>query len=342
MKTGRVLLIILLPISGCINLSNDTAVPVSDIFYQETFPQIYGERIVWEATNLSDDGIHIYIFENGMKTRLSPADTQFDQVHPSIFGNTVVVEDKRRAALPDIYLYDLLNGTETWLAPNNLSVSQVNPDIYDSRIVWGDSRAGQSDQDIYLFTTGPVVECPIAGFSSTPSAGPAGLSVTFTDTSHGSPILHRTWNFSDGSPWSLNPVDPVTHQFVSAGIYPVKLTVGNTFCRNSTPDACRYRIYVDAPPEADFSATPVYGFAPLAVHFTDTSCGAPESWVWDFGDGTTSTEQNPGHVYTQPGFSFSVSLTVNNTQGGGAANTKTQTDYIRTLIGATEISITPC
>jgi len=139
----------------------------------------------------------------------------------------------------------------------------------------------------------------------------------------------------------LTRVVPVTHQFVSAGIYMVKLTVGNTFCRNSTPDICRYKIYIDAPPEADFSATPVYGFAPLTVHFMDTSCGAPKIWLWDFGDGTTSTEQDPIHVYTKPGSSFSVSLTVNNTFGGGSTNTKTQTDYIRTLIGATEISITP-
>ena len=324
------------------NLSNATTVPVSEVFYEETFPHIYGERIVWQASNLSGDGIHIHVYENGAASRLTPLNaTPFDQVHPSIFANKVVVEDKRRVALPDIYLYDLLSGTETWIAPNTLSGSQMNPDIYDSRIVWGDSRAGQSDQDIYLFTTGTVVECPIAGFSSTPSAGQVGLLVTFSDTSQGSPILHRTWNFSDGSPWSLNPVVPVTHQFFSAGIYPVKLTVGNTFCRNSTPDICRNRIYVDAPPVADFSATPVYGFAPLTVHFTDASCGAPESWVWDFGDGTTSTEQNPVHVYTRPGSSFSVSLTVNNTQGGGAINTKMQTDYIRTLIGATEISIIP-
>jgi len=321
------------------NLSNDTPVPVSEGFYQETFPHIFGEKIVWEATNLTGDGTHIYLFDRGAITSLN--DYPFDQLHPAIFGNRVVVEDYRRSALPDIYLYDLLNGTETWVAPTNLSGSQMNPDIYDSRIVWGDSRAGQSDLDIYLFTLGPAVECPIAGFSSTPSAGQAGLSVTFTDTSQGSPILHRTWNFSDGSPWSLNPVGPVTQQFISAGIYPVTLTVGNTFCRNSTPDICRYKIYIDTPPEADFSAAPVYGFAPLTVHFTDTSCGAPKSWVWDFGDGTTSKEQNPIHVYTQPGSAYSVSLTVNNTLGGGATNTKTQTDYIRTLVGATEISITP-
>ena len=208
--------------------------------------------------------------------------------------------------------------------------------------MWADTRAGNGNVwDIYLFTLGTVVECPTAGFSSTSPMGPAGLTVNFTDTSLGSPILHRTWDFGDSSPPVLNPANPVTHQFTSAGVYPVKLTVGNTLCRNSSPDLCKYKIYIDAPPEADFSAAPLYGFAPLTVHFTDTSCGAPKSWAWDFGDGTTSTEKNPVHIYTQPGSAYTVSLTVNNTLGGGVTNTKIQTGYIRTLIGATKKSITP-
>ncbi len=324
------------------NLSNDTAVPVSEQFYQETLPHIYGERIAWEASNLTGDGTHIHVSDQGALRRLTPmTDPPMSQFHPSMYGNSVVVEDTRRSAYADIYLYDLLAGTETWVAPNNLSASQVNPDIYDSRIVWGDTRAGQSDQDVYLFTLGPAVVCPTADFSSTPSAGPAGLSVSFTDTSLGSPILHRTWNFSDGSPWSLNPAGPVTHSFASAGVYPVKLTVGNMLCRNSSTDTCRHSIYVDAPPDAGFSAAPLYGFAPLTVLFTDTSCGEVGTWSWDFGDGSNSTEQNPGHVYTQPGATYTVSLTVNSTLGNGLSTTSTQTEYIRTLIGGTEKSVTP-
>jgi beta propeller repeat protein len=327
------------------NLSTDTAVPVSEQFYQETFPHIYGEKIVWEATNLTfdDPEPHIHVFDQGVKTRLTPLnETPFRQLHPAIYGDRVVVENYwEQTADPDIYLYDLLTGTETWVAPNDLSGSQINPDIYDSRIVWVDSRAGQTDKDIFLFTLGPAVVCPVADFSATPASGSPGLSVTFTETTQGTPVLYHSWNFGDGSPWSLNPVVPVTHQFVSAGIYPVKLTVGNTLCRNITPDICKYKIYIDAPPEADFSAAPLYGFAPLTVHFTDTSCGGPKSWAWDFGDGTSSAEQNPSHVYNQPGSSYTVSLTVNNTFSSGITNTKTQTDYIRTLIGVSENSVIP-
>jgi PKD repeat protein len=62
---------------------------------------------------------------------------------------------------------------------------------------------------------------------------------------------------------------------------------------------------------ADFTADVTSGFAPLTVRFTDTSTGEPTSWFWDFGDGATSTEQNPIHTYTAPG-TYTVSLTVNN------------------------------
>ncbi len=60
---------------------------------------------------------------------------------------------------------------------------------------------------------------------------------------------------------------------------------------------------------ADFSATPTQGAIPLSVKFTDRSSGNPKSWYWDFGDGTTSSERNPTHVYTKNGV-YSVGLMV--------------------------------
>ncbi len=60
------------------------------------------------------------------------------------------------------------------------------------------------------------------------------------------------------------------------------------------------------PPTADFTGTPVSGDANLSVQFTDTSVGAI-NWLWDFGDGGTSTLQNPLHTYTVAG-SYTVVL----------------------------------
>jgi PKD repeat protein len=73
-------------------------------------------------------------------------------------------------------------------------------------------------------------------------------------------------------------------------------------------------------PVADFTATPTSGTAPLAVSFTDTSTGSPTSWSWDFGDGGTSTAQNPSHTYSSAG-TYDVSMTATNAAG---SDTKTR------------------
>jgi PKD repeat protein len=69
---------------------------------------------------------------------------------------------------------------------------------------------------------------------------------------------------------------------------------------------------------ADFSAAPRAGAVPLSVQFRDASQGGPTSWDWDFGDGTTSTEQHPSHTYLAPG-RYTVTLRV--TGEGGSDTT---------------------
>lgn len=66
-----------------------------------------------------------------------------------------------------------------------------------------------------------------------------------------------------------------------------------------------------APLIANFSAEPTSGIAPLEVHFTDLSTGDPISWLWDFGDDSTSLDRNPIHTYNDTGY-FDVKLVVSN------------------------------
>ncbi len=85
-------------------------------------------------------------------------------------------------------------------------------------------------------------------------------------------------------------------------------------------------------PVADFDADVVSGLAPLAVEFTDMSDPGDSpitNWYWDFGDGESSTEQDPTHTYTEPG-SYDVSLTVMTDDG---VNTKTELDFITVTSG---------
>jgi PKD repeat protein len=80
------------------------------------------------------------------------------------------------------------------------------------------------------------------------------------------------------------------------------------------------------PPVANFEGSPRAGYVPLEVAFTDTSTGTFLNWSWDFGDGSTSTEQNPTHTYLSPGW-FTVNLTVCNDEG---CSWYSQADYIYT------------
>jgi PKD repeat protein len=75
----------------------------------------------------------------------------------------------------------------------------------------------------------------------------------------------------------------------------------------------------NAPPAARFAASPTNGAAPLNVAFTDMSCGSITGWAWAFGDGNTSTNQNPTNTYLNPG-SYSVMLVVSG-PGGSSTNT---------------------
>jgi PKD repeat protein len=79
------------------------------------------------------------------------------------------------------------------------------------------------------------------------------------------------------------------------------------------------------PPTANFTFAQQPGT--LRVDFTDTSTGLPSSWSWNFGDGTTSTQQNPSRVYDAGG-EYTVSLTVTNTSG---SNTRTRTVTVQPL-----------
>lgn len=72
------------------------------------------------------------------------------------------------------------------------------------------------------------------------------------------------------------------------------------------------------PPNAQFTASPREGNAPLTVTFHDMSRGSPTSRLWDFGDGSTSTEANPVHTYTGAG-KYTVTLTVANDAGSDTA-----------------------
>jgi len=89
------------------------------------------------------------------------------------------------------------------------------------------------------------------------------------------------------------------------------LAVGDEVVDFTYPPFCLPPV---TPPTANFSSLTTVGICPAVIRFTDQSTGNPQQWFWDFGDGFTSTRQNPSHEYKQPG-SYDVKLRVTNTLG---------------------------
>jgi len=78
------------------------------------------------------------------------------------------------------------------------------------------------------------------------------------------------------------------------------------------------------PPVAAFTGTPTSGTFPLTVNFTDQSTENPTGWAWTFGDGGSSSQQNPSHTYTAAG-TYTVTLTASNAYGSDG---ETKTGYV--------------
>ena len=165
-----------------------------------------------------------------------------------------------------------------------------------------------------------VHPAPVADFSGTPTSGAVELDVQFTDESTGTPTSWD-WDFGDETDHSTaqNPL----HTYTVAGTYTVTLTATNAY----GSDVKIKTNYITAlyTPVASFYGTPTTGTGPLTVQFTDTSSHTPTSWLWDFGGGVTSTEQNPLVTYAGAG-SYSVTLTATNATG--PSEPVTATDYI--------------
>ncbi|MCB0585750.1 MAG: PKD domain-containing protein, partial [Phaeodactylibacter sp.] len=118
-----------------------------------------------------------------------------------------------------------------------------------------------------------------------------GLRLTFTDTST-TTATSWAWDFGDGA--SSNLQDPV-HDYALPGDYEVCLQISN-IC-GETSSICRILSIDCAAPEAGFS----YQTNMLAIYLSDTSSNAPTQWLWSFGDGNSSAQENPQHIYSGPG-----------------------------------------
>lgn len=94
---------------------------------------------------------------------------------------------------------------------------------------------------------------------------------------------------------------------------------------NGCSDSTTITISVDPVPVPLFTADTVSGCAPLCVNFSDASTGPVSYWNWDFGDGNTSSSQDPSYCYTDPG---NYTVTLNAVTGAGCTGTIVMNNFI--------------
>ena len=159
------------------------------------------------------------------------------------------------------------------------------------------------------------IQSPNTGSGIT-TAGAPPFTVAFHDTSISkTPVISWAYNFGDGGTSTLQSP---THVYTTPGIYTVTLEVGNAVGMDTTTYTDIITVY-----GVNFTATPTTGVAPLQVQFYNESPGAT-SFLWNFGDGGTSTAAAPSHTYAKAG-TYSVTLTVTNPSG---QLTTTKTGFI--------------
>ena len=172
-------------------------------------------------------------------------------------------------------------------------------------------------------------QAPVANFTASTTSGCAPLGVTFRDQSTGSPFSWN-WDFGNGQ---LSTAKDVNVTYSQPGVYTVRLVVKNA--SGVDEEIKTNYITVFPSPSAAFTANLTTACAPATIQFSDLSttppgAGSIVSWSWDFGDGSSSNQQNPSHTYTSTGF-YNVSLVI--TSSTGCKNTAAVGRFIRIVSG---------
>jgi PKD repeat protein len=180
-------------------------------------------------------------------------------------------------------------------------LSQVKEDFFRT------PRRSAPDMGGHEFSSGISPLTASATGSPTSGQTPLGVNLTGSATGGTSPYSYR-WTFGDGgSSTSQNP----SHTYSSAGSYTATLTVTDSQSATNSKSLTITVTSAHAQLVATASASPTSGQAPLTVNFTGSATGsAPRcSYSWNFGDGGTSSTQNPSYTYSAVG-TYTATLTV--------------------------------
>ncbi|HGY92196.1 MAG TPA: PKD domain-containing protein [Planctomycetes bacterium] len=296
------------------NPGGTTAAAVGGAGISQSFTIPSGSHLLsFEAAFLRNEGANQATFNDWMSVDVSDGTTVVNVYYADTFTAAPLTSSKYGYAMTAVQTVsvDLLAlfpaSTSSTLFTITVQVGNGGDNVQPSK--------GYVDN----FALSSPVGVPTAGFSATPTSGTAPLTVSFTDSSTGS-ITSRVWNFGDGTTSAAtNP----THVYASAGVYTPSLTVVGPG-GSDTFTATNLISVGTPPPTADFGASPLNPLPGQVVQFTPMTTGSVTTYLWSFGDGTSSSLASPVHTYLTPG-SYDVTLTVT---GPGGTDSLTKPGYI--------------
>jgi gliding motility-associated-like protein len=207
-------------------------------------------------------------------------------------GTTDLITDATRFEAPFVY-----NAIGTYRL-RLIAVDSTTCNVRDTAYINVRVRNDEAFPDFTITKTGP---CESLQYAFDNSASIPAANKPFKNNSF-------KWNFGDNTPEVIAGLGTVNHTYAAPGTYKVRLILVDTnYC--NAPDTIEKELRVAPLVKAKFE-TPVTGCAPYSANFRNTSEGG-QTFIWDFGDSTTSTDANPPpKLYPNPG-TYTITLIAN-------------------------------
>jgi PKD domain len=298
-------------------------------------PAIYGNRIVWSA-NYNDANYNSNVYMRDISTSAQTLIAVGNS--PDIYG-TKITYHYNGDEMPEVYVYDIT--TKKTIQPS-LSGDLYSPHIYGNKVICSNFYTRMGYIEMYDLVNKKVIDVTSDNADNTligygVDAGDD--TGTHTDINGDKIIYAKIGNdqfgyagvyvYSISTGQSTQVFNYPEDVYTTPDIYGTVVAWGLNNGEDNIPanDTGIYACDLAAKPIASFTANKVSGTHSLPVTFTyiGTGGGTPNSYLWDFGDKTTSKHAwTATHTYTKTG-TYTVSLKVTNSAG---SNTATKTKYI--------------
>lgn len=220
------------------------------------------------------------------------------------------------------YHFDFGDGSPIYTTTDRTSVEHTYNTIttQDFTVTMVAENDCGTDQQSFVIRVAPNTITPELVVNANEKEGCAPFTVNFYNNSKGANLFK--YDFGDGGTLLTRTApEVVQHTFTKPGTYTVVLTASNGCSVVTTEET----ITVLEQPVTNFSADVTIGCPGMLVKFINNSSGAV-TYLWDFGDGTTSNEFAPSHVYSGTAPFYTVTLTTTNSLG--CTHSLAQTNFI--------------